>query len=834
MLKGRDRCGKEGDWDRDPDAAGHREWLPAASLTQDQCPARRHDHPPPSRLLTCPPRRNPLRSHTMSEGSPESPKRHVSPSPCSSQSDSDTTGPLLLDHNYGHDNDEEDDDEDAVTCHRVHRGHHAVVGMDGDRKSRQASVRVPMFDGATAAAAEKKKKMELGAVAGGGAGARDVAVAGKDAGVGSSVERQTWGRQLDFLMSCVGYAVGLGNVWRFPYLCYRNGGGVFLIPYCLTLIAAGIPCFFMEVSLGQFTKQGGIGAWGIAPIFKGLGYASMVIVFYCNCYYILILAWALYYLAHCFTMGPLPWATCGNKWNTKFCSDGTCQYPSGDANGTEGSLNGTAGPGFLNGTAWSTAWPALTNATSESSLLLPLSNVSALGHACPPLNVVTTSSVVEFWERKVLSMTTGLHDLGSVHWEMLLCLIASWLVVYFCVWKGVRSTGKVVYFTSTFRYLMLIALFARGVTLPGAMGGIKYYLQADWKKLATPQVWLDAGTQTFYSYALGFGALSTLGSYNRFHNNCLRDTYVLALINSGTSLFAGFVVFSILGFMAHEQGVPIDMVAESGPGLAFIAYPRAVTMMPVPVLWAVLFFVMLLLLGLDSQFVAIEGFVTGISDIFPTVLRGRGRRELFVAACCVVKFLVSFVMVMQGGIYIFQLFDNYAVSGYTLLWQVGWQCIVVAWVYGSSRFMEDVVLMIGYRPNWWIGWCWKFITPTLCMGMLLFQLIQYKGPTYNKVYVYPWWGEALGWLLSLSSMLCLPLTLLYLLVARGKGTLKQRWRHLTTPVLGPHVERHRRAALAAAGPPDNEALDTLIGEHHKEGAPNGNAIELEMLRESKM
>uniref|UniRef100_S4RJR5 Uncharacterized protein n=1 Tax=Petromyzon marinus TaxID=7757 RepID=S4RJR5_PETMA len=168
--------------------------------------------------------------------------------------------------------------------------------------------------------------------------------------------------------------------------------------------------------------------------------------------------------------------------------------------------------------------------------------------------------------RKTLAMTTGLHDLGSVHWEMLLCLIAAWLIVYFCVWKGVRSTGKVVYFTSTFRYLMLIALFARGVTLPGAMGGIKYYLQTDWQKLATPQVWLDAGTQTFYSYALGFGALSTLGSYNRFHrlHFLIRDTYVLALINSGTSLFAGFVVFSILGFMAHEQGVPIDMVAESG------------------------------------------------------------------------------------------------------------------------------------------------------------------------------------------------------------------------------------------------------------------------------
>ncbi|XP_068504715.1 sodium- and chloride-dependent GABA transporter 2-like isoform X3 [Syngnathus scovelli] len=558
------------------------------------------------------------------------------------------------------------------------------------------------------------------------------------------IKRGQWANKREFILAVVGEIIGLGNVWRFPYLCFKNGGGVFLVPYLVFLVTLGIPIFFIEVSLGQLTGQGGITCWRkicpllegtyiqhrsryiwIDKLFVGIGYGSLMVMLFTVMYYIVILAWGFLYFFSSFN-SELPWASCNNSWNTGHCVD-------------------------------------FRNAHSKNN-----SSANA------------TSSVEEFWQRRVLNLSGGIEEMGSIRWDLAGCLVLSWILCYFCVWKGVKSSGKVVYFTATFPYVMMIALLVRGLTLPGAMDGIRFYVSPNPARLSEPQVWMDAASQILFSYAVCVGCLPSLGSYNKYNNNCYKDTFALCLLNSSTSLVAGFAIFSVLGFMSYELGIDISEVAESGPGLAFIAYPRAVAMMPLPQLWAAFFFIMIIFLGLDSQFVYLEGLVTSISDLYPSVFFTGHRRKILLLVVCGISLCVGLCMVTEGGLYIFQLFDYYACSGIPLFTFALLESLCIGWIYGADNYYDRIQDMIGYRPSLYMKYSWKYVTPFLSTGVLLFFLVQFTPLKYNNNYQYPWWGYALGLLLAFSSVIMVPLWILYS-VAKTPGSIIQRITVLTTP-----------------------------------------------------
>uniref|UniRef100_A0A672LIR1 Transporter n=1 Tax=Sinocyclocheilus grahami TaxID=75366 RepID=A0A672LIR1_SINGR len=539
--------------------------------------------------------------------------------------------------------------------------------------------------------------------------------------------RETWGKKIDFLLSVIGFAVDLANVWRFPYLCYKNGGGAFLIPYVLFLFIAGMPLFYMELALGQYNKEGAATVWKICPIFKGVGYTVIIIALYVGFYYNVIIAWSLYYLFSSLT-SELPWHKCNNPWNSPNCTE----------------------PQHINGTF-------LGNRTSYAKY--------------------KNTPAAEFYEREVLHIheSKGINDLGLPRWELALCLILVVFILFFSLWKGVKSSGKVVYVTATMPYIVLFVLLIRGITLPGAMNGIRAYLHIDLKKLNDPQVWIDAATQIFFSLGAGFGVLIAFASYNKFDNNCYRDAILTSTINCITSFFSGFAIFSVLGYMAHQHQVNIKDVATEGAGLVFIIYPEAISTLPGSTFFAIVFFIMLLTLGIDSSMGGMEAVITGLSDDFKFLKR---HRKLFTFTVVFGTFLIALLCITNGGIFVLTLLDAYA-AGTSILFGVLIEAIGVSWFYGVDRFSEDIERMMGFKPGIYWRLCWKFVSPAFLLVVVIASIVTSGDLRYDN-YIFPRWSNMVGWSIALSSMLFVPIYAIYKLLIIP-GTFKERIAYAITP-----------------------------------------------------
>jgi len=556
-------------------------------------------------------------------------------------------------------------------------------------------------------------------------------------------ERGTWSSQWDFAFSCIAYAVGLGNVWRFPYLCFKNGGGAFLIPYFFSMLVCGIPLFFLEVSVGQYLGVGGMSVVGqLAPIFKGVGYSAIMMVFLENVYYIIVVTWTLFYLFQTFIDFPsLPWSDC-SKGNGTWANE-KCFNPD-------------------SGIPYNQSVPAMNNISEADS----------------------ETAVEQFWSNEVLNISEGIDEVGGVQLDLLVFLILAWAVTYCVIWKGLHNSGKVLWFSAIFPYVVLSILCVKALTLEGAGNGLKFLFTPQWDRLYESQVWIDGGTQIFFSYGVGIGALLALGSYNKFHHNCHRDAIFVCCVNTFTSFFSATVIFSILGYMAHQKGVEVGDVVKSGPGLAFLVYPEVVlTIAPSP-LWAFLFFVMLLTLGIDSQFCGVESLMTGLVDNWPDLLRPH--RKKFTLGMTVFMCLLGLPMITRGGMYVFQLMDFYAASGMSLLWCVFFQTIAICWVFGAKKFYLCIEDMIGYKVSMYWYICWCFLAPAFMLFIFIFYFVKYTPITMGD-YVYPPWGEAFGFMISLSSVLWVPGYAIYFCLS-SSGSWREVLRAGVTPVIQPRAE----------------------------------------------
>lgn len=604
-------------------------------------------------------------------------------------------------------------------------------------------------------------------------------------------ERGNWSKKSDYLLSLIGYAVGLGNVWRFPYVTYNNGGGAFLIPYAIMLALVGLPLFFLECSMGQFASLGPISIWRILPLFQGVGVTmALLSMFEAICYNVII-AYSLYYLFVSFQR-EVPWKYC-SSWSDDSCSRSPILTCCNVSTGTREIIK-------VNKT-----WIDINNLTC-----IPGSEIYQPGQLPSE----------QYWHKVVLQRSSGIDETGVIVWELALCLLLAWLIVATALFKGIKSSGKVVYFTALFPYVVLLIFLIRGTTLEGASKGISYYIgsQSNFTKLREVEVWKDAATQIFFSLSVAWGGLVALSSYSKFHNNCYSDAITVCLTNCLTSVIAGFAIFSILGHMAHISGKEVSQVVASGFDLVFIAYPEALTQLPGGPFWSILFFFMLLTLGLDSQFAIVETITTSIQDLFPKLMKKMRVRVTW--ACCLALFLLGLMCVTQAGIYWVLLIDHFC-AGWGILTVAVLEIVGVIWIYGGNRFIEDIEMMIGTK-RWffWLWWraCWFAITPILLMAILVGSLVQFQRPKYGQI-PYPDWGVALGWCMIIFCLIWIPLVAV-IKISQAKGSIFQRIVSYCKPASnwGPYLERHRGERYKGMVEPKRE-VDFEIPTVHGSSSP---------------
>uniref|UniRef100_A0A665VX52 Transporter n=1 Tax=Echeneis naucrates TaxID=173247 RepID=A0A665VX52_ECHNA len=569
----------------------------------------------------------------------------------------------------------------------------------------------------------------------------DVEEGGSD---GEEEERPAWNSKLQYILAQVGFSVGLGNVWRFPYLCQKNGGGAYLVPYLILLILIGIPLFFLELAVGQRIRRGSIGVWNyISPRLGGIGFASCVVCFFVALYYNVIIGWSLFYFSQSFQQ-PLPWNEC----------------------------------------------PLVKNKTS-----------TYVEPECEK-----SSATTYYWYREALDISNSISEGGGLNWKMTLCLLAAWLMVCLAMIKGIQSSGKVMYFSSLFPYVVLICFLIRALLLKGSVDGIRHMFTPKLEIMLEAKVWREAATQVFFALGLGFGGVIAFSSYNKRNNNCHFDAVLVSFINFFTSVLATLVVFAVLGFKANilnskcvalntnkivallGNGIEANLIphhinltqvsqvsaedyhqmteiirgvkeddyeklglescsieeelnkAVQGTGLAFIAFTEAMTHFPASPFWSVMFFLMLVNLGLGSMFGTIEGILTPLIDTFKV------RKEFLTVGCCVLAFSIGLLFVQRSGNYFVAMFDDYSAT-LPLLIVVILENVAIAWVYGIDKFFEDLKDMLGFTPFRFYYYMWKFITPILLLVLLGSSLIQLimTPPSYSawiqeETLRFPPWG----------------------------------------------------------------------------------------------
>jgi NSS family neurotransmitter:Na+ symporter len=454
-------------------------------------------------------------------------------------------------------------------------------------------------------------------------------------------ERENWSGRAVFIMAAVGSAIGFGNMWRFPFVCAKNGGGAFLIPYFVALISAGIPIMILEYYLGIRHRVSAPFALGtIKPIFKIVGWLAILGAFTLNIFYNAIMGWTFIHLFKVSTI---------------------------------------------------TEWAADIKIAEAHFFGEILGIPATQGN---PWNFV------------------------GIQWPLFLGLIISWLIIWWIVKGGLNRVGKVLLYTVPLPVIFVIIMVIRGITLPGAVEGLNYYLTPDWSKLLEAKVWLAAYGQIFFSLSICLGTLVAYSSFMPKDTEIPNSAAITSFCNCTFSFLAGFAIFSILGFFAYTLNVPITEVAKAGPGLTFVAYPAAMVQLPFGVqFFAYLFYITLFLLGIDSAFSLLETIVAALKDKFGWT---RLKATTLVA---IISIILGIPFVTNAGLLWLDIVDHFAIN-YILVIGGIFECIALAYYFGGDKLIKDINTNAELQLGKLFKLCIYFLAPGILTVIVIKSIIE--------------------------------------------------------------------------------------------------------------
>jgi len=346
------------------------------------------------------------------------------------------------------------------------------------------------------------------------------------------------------------------------------------------------------------------------------------------------------------------------------------------------------------------------------------------------LNLAWGADPNAFFFKQYLGATEGPHVIGDVRSPILLALIlvwaVNWLIVFFGVEQGIERANKI--FMPLLLVLILI-LVGWTATLPGSREGITLYLKPDFSRLTDLKVWIDAYSQIFFTLSLGFGIMVAYASYLPPNADINLNAWLTSLVDTAVSIVAGLAVFGTLGYMAAQTGKPFQEIVQHGIGLAFVAYPQAIGLLPsLPQLFGALFFLTLTVAGIASSISILEAFSAALIDKF------HYPRRAIVSVLSVLGFLGGIIFTTGGGLAWLDIVDHF-LSHYGLFIAAILQCILIGWVYGASRLREHANAVSLFKVGWLFDFSIKYLIPVVLAVLLFNDLISDIRQPYGG---YPW------------------------------------------------------------------------------------------------